>query len=179
MTGSVVQAQDATEQADQVDDMVIEEVVVTGIRGSLRASMDLKRGADGVVDAITAEDIGNFPDTNLAESLQRITGVSIDRSNNEGSRITVRGMGPEFNLVTLNGRQMPTAGSRSFNFADIATEGISAIEVYKTPRVNLPSGGIGATVNVLTPRPLNSPGFRAVATAKAHYESSAGDSDTR
>ena len=80
---------------------VIEEVVVTGIRGSLMSSMNTKRDARGVVDAITAEDIGQFPDTNLAESMQRIPGVSIDRNNNEGSRVTVRGFGPEFNLVTL------------------------------------------------------------------------------
>ena len=88
----------------------VEVIQVTGIRGSLAKSMDIKRESTGVVDAITAEDIGKFPDTNLAESLQRITGVSIDRSNNEGSKITVRGFGPEFNLVTLNGRQMPTTG---------------------------------------------------------------------
>ncbi|MBT8049051.1 MAG: TonB-dependent receptor [Xanthomonadales bacterium] len=169
-------ADEVDERANEEEPMM-EEVFVTGVRKSLIDSMDRKRDASGLVDAITAEDIGKFPDTNLAEALARIPGVSIDRINGEGSAITVRGLGPEFNLVTLNGRQMPTAGSRSFNFADIATEGISAIEVYKTPRVNLPSGGIGATVNVLTPRPLNSPGFRAVATAKAHYESSAGDSD--
>ena len=65
--------------------------------------MDLKRGAKGVVEAITAEDIGSFPDTNLAESLQRITGVSIDRDRGEGARVTVRGFGPSFNLVLLNG----------------------------------------------------------------------------
>ena len=69
---------------------MIEEVVVTGIRGSLRQSADIKRMSSGVVDAITAEDIGSFPDTNLAESLQRITGVSIDRERGEGSRVTVR-----------------------------------------------------------------------------------------
>ena len=87
----------------------LEEVVVTGLRGSLKASMEIKRDATGVVDAISAEDIGKFPDTNLAESLQRITGVSIDRVNGEGSAITVRGFGPGFNLVTLNGRQLPAA----------------------------------------------------------------------
>src|SRR3546814_16968042 len=86
---------------------------LTGIRASLAASADIKRNAQGVVDAISAEDIGKFPDTNLAESLQRITGVSIDRSNGEGSLVTVRGFGPEFNLVTLNGRQMPTADRKS------------------------------------------------------------------
>src|SRR5688572_8178739 len=84
----------------------LDEVVVTGIRGSLKQSMETKRDATGVVDAISAEDIGKFPDTNLAESLQRITGVSIDRVNAEGSAITVRGFGPAFNLVTLNGRQL-------------------------------------------------------------------------
>ncbi|HWM28571.1 MAG TPA: TonB-dependent receptor plug domain-containing protein, partial [Woeseiaceae bacterium] len=73
----------------------IEEIVVRGIRGSLTASMDRKRNAQGVVDAITSEDIGKFPDTNLAESLQRISGVSIDREIGEGSRVTVRGLGPD------------------------------------------------------------------------------------
>ena len=156
------------------DDEVIEEIVTVGIRGSLMQSMDRKRDSKGVVDAITAEDIGKFPDTNLAESLQRITGVSIDRSNGEGSKITVRGMGPEFNLVTLNGRSMPTAGSRSFEFADIATEAVSAVEVYKTSKANLPTGGIGATVNMITSRPLEA-GFKSVLGVKAVHESSAGD----
>ena len=135
----------------------IEEVVVTGIRSSLRSSMNTKRDAAGVVDAITAEDIGKFPDTNLAESLQRITGVSIDRSRGEGSKVTVRGFGPEFNLVTLNGRQMPTHSelSRSFDFADLASEAISAVEVYKTSNATLPTGGIGSTINIKTTQPLD------------------------
>src|SRR3954464_11523190 len=87
----------------------LEEVVVTGLRGSLKASMETKRDAVGVVDSINAEDIGKFPDPNLAESLQRITGVSIDRRNGEGALVTARGFGPQFNLVTLNGRMMPGA----------------------------------------------------------------------
>src|SRR5215468_2377574 len=87
----------------------LEEVVVTGLRGSLKASMEVKRDASGVVDAISAEDIGKFPDTNLAESLQRITGVSINRVNGEGADVTVRGFAGQYNLVTLNGRTMPTA----------------------------------------------------------------------
>ena len=76
------------------------------MRQSLVNSESIKRDASGVVDAITAEDIGKFPDTNLAEAVQRVPGVTIDRNNNEGSRVTVRGFGPEFNLVTLNGRSM-------------------------------------------------------------------------
>ena len=156
------------------DDEVIEEIVVSGIRGSLIQSMDRKRMSRGVVDAITAEDIGKFPDTNLAESLQRITGVSIDRINNEGSKITVRGFGPEFNLVTLNGRSMPTAGNRSFDFADIASEAVSAVEIFKTARAYLPTGGIGATVNMITARPLDV-GFQSSVAVKAVHETSAGD----
>src|SRR3546814_587453 len=134
---------------DVVDDPAAgDAIVVTGIRASLAASADIKRNAQGVVDAISAEDIGKFPDTNLAESLQRITGVSIDRSNGEGSVVTVRGFGPEFNLVTLNGRQMPTAligdggsapSSRSFGFANLAdrTSGVEG----KRVAVRVDSGG--------------------------------------
>ena len=153
----------------------IEEVVVTGIRASMEASMDTKRNSAGVVDAINAEDIGKFPDTNLAESLQRITGVSISRTNGEGSEITVRGFGAGNNMVTLNGRTMPAAstfngdggGSRAFDFANLASEGVSGVEVYKTGKASITTGGIGATVNILTARPLDSDGFIASIGAKA------------
>ena len=139
------------------DEEVIEEIVTVGIRGSLMRSMDVKRGATGVVDAISAEDIGKFPDQNLAESLQRITGVSIDRQRGEGSEVTVRGFGPQFNLVTVNGRQMPTHNgtTRSFDFADLASEGVAGVQVYKTGRADVPSGGIGSTINIQTPTPLD------------------------
>ena len=76
------------------NDKVLEEVIVTGLKASLKASMDIKRDAIGVVDAISAEDIGKFPDTNLGEALQRITGMSIDRRNGEGAVVTARGFGP-------------------------------------------------------------------------------------
>lgn len=150
----------------------VEVIEVTGIRSSLVKAVDIKRNANGVVDAITAEDIGKFPDGNLAESLQRITGVSIDRSNGEGAKITVRGMGPEFNMVTLNNRQMPTVGGRAFDFSNIATDAVSAVEVYKTAKADLPTGGIGATVNMMTARPLNDPGMKAVVSGKAVHETS-------
>lgn len=165
----------------------IEEIVVTGIRGSLKASMDLKRSSDGVVDAITAEDIGDFPDTNLAESLQRITGVSIDRTRGEGSRVTVRGFGPNFNLVTLNGRQMPTSSaepgvpsglSRSFDFGNLASEAVSAVEIYKSGRADVPTGGIGSTINIRTTRPLEAPGLRATVGASGMYDLSRTDNST-
>lgn len=152
-----------------------EEIVVSGIRASLQKSLSLKRDTLGVVDAISAEDIGKFPDTNLAESLQRITGVSIDRQNGEGQRVTVRGFGPDFNLVLLNGRQMPASGlgdccsapaSRSFDFANLAAEGIASVEVYKSGRATLQTGGIGSVINIRTPRPLDRPGFKGSIAVK-------------
>lgn len=142
-------------------------VTVTGVRYSLAQSALLKRTSQGVVDGIVAEDIGKFPDTNLAESLQRISGVSIDRSaTGEGSKVTVRGIGPDFNLVLLNGRQMPGAsildtgasGSRSFDFANLSSDAIAEVDVFKTSRANIPTGGIGATIDIRTARPLDNPG---------------------
>ncbi|WP_290498156.1 TonB-dependent receptor [Hyphomonas sp. UBA4494] len=183
------QAQDANEET-----LTQETVVVQGIRGSLERAMDIKRSSNGVVDAISAEDIGKFPDTNLAESLQRITGVSINRVNGEGSEITVRGFGPGFNLVTLNGRTMPTAkiraigargnygagGDRAFDFANLASEGVNGLEVYKTGQSVLPSGGLGATVNIKTRTPFDDPGLNATFSAKAINDTSveAGDDFT-
>jgi TonB-dependent receptor len=168
----------------------VDEIVITGIRASLDRAIDIKRDSSGIVDAISAEDIGKFPDTNLAESLQRITGVSINRVNGEGSEVTVRGFGGGFNLVTLNGRQMPaanvsavggdqnvdfaTATSRSFDFSNIASEAVSLLEVYKTGRAAVPSGGIGATINVVTRTPLENrqAGWNGSIGVKAVHDSS-------
>jgi TonB-dependent receptor len=155
----------------------VQQVVVTGLRNSLGSSMNLKRNSDGIVDGIVAADIGKFPDTNLAESLQRISGVSIDRSIGEGSQVTVRGVGPDFNLVLLNGRQMPTSNlgdrnGRAFDFANLASEAISQIQVYKTSRAESPTGGIGATLNVMTARPLERPGFYSSVGVKGVYDRS-------
>lgn len=163
-------------------DTALETIVVTGIRSSLETSMNIKRQSTGVVDAITAEDIGKFPDTNLAESLQRITGVSISRVNGEGSEVTVRGFGAENNMITLNGRMMPGANafgggsgaggtieesSRAFDFANLASEGVRGVEVYKTGRARFSTGGIGATINILTTRPLLAPGLHGSLGVKA------------
>jgi TonB-dependent receptor len=168
------------------DDGVIEEVVTVGIRSSLTSSANMKRTAQGVSDGIVAEDIGKFPDTNLAESMQRITGVSIDRTAiGEGSRVTVRGVGPDFNLVTLNGRQMPgttingtvESSSRSFDFANLASEAVSAINVYKTSQARLPSGGMGATIDIRTARPLDNRDMVFSVGAKAVLDQSVENGD--
>ena len=152
-------------------DADIEEVVVTGIRGSLQAALDVKRESSGVMDAISNEDIGKFPDTNLAESLQRITGVSINRVDGEGAEATIRGFSGNFNVVTLNGRMMPgadaratffginantsSADSRSFDFSNLASEGVQGLQVYKSGKAGVPSGGIGGTINIQTIKPLD------------------------
>jgi len=161
----------------------LDAVTVTGIRGSLQSSMNLKRDFVGVMDGIIAEDIGKFPDTNLAESMQRISGVSIDRTlSGEGSRVTVRGIGADFNLVLLNGRQMPASslganganisGSRAFDFANLASEAVSGLEVYKTANADIPTGGIGASINIKTARPLDNPGLRASVGVKGMMDRS-------
>lgn len=158
----------------------VEVIAVMGIRGSLMRSMDTKRESVGVVDAINSEDIGKFPDTNLAESLQRITGVSIDRVNGEGSRVTVRGLGADFNLVTLNGRQLPTNSGlgRSFDFGDLASEGVAGVEVYKTGKAHVPTGGIGATINILSFKPLEESQMKASFGVKAVNDGSTVTGDT-
>ncbi|MGJ8682534.1 TonB-dependent receptor [Paraglaciecola sp.] len=164
MLGTVVMTPALAQEADDT-----EVIQVRGIRGSLQESMSIKRESKGIVDAISAEDIGKFPDSNLAESLQRITGVSIDRNNGEGDKITVRGFGGDNNMVTLNGRLMPAADAwgngggsgRAFSFANLASESVRAVEVYKTGKANITAGGIGSTVNIITAKPLSNEGFHA------------------
>ncbi len=160
----LVLAQDAAQQE-------VETIAVTGIRSSVAKSMDVKRSSAGVVDAISAEDIGDFPDTNLAESLQRITGVSIDRSGGEGQLITVRGFGPQFNTVLVNGRQMASENqSRAFSFDTIASELVSSLDVHKTSTATMQSGGVGSTININTARPFALGGFKVAGSVKGVYD---------
>jgi TonB-dependent receptor len=148
-----------------------DEIIVTGIKKSLRDARNQKRNSSGVVDAIAAKEIGQLPDTNLAESLQRITGVSIDRSGGEGQFITVRGFGPQFNTVLVNGRQIASEDlSRAFAFDTIASELVSNIQVNKTSTSVLQSGGIGSTVNIATARPLDSQGLRVAGSVGGTYD---------
>ncbi len=167
--------------AQESTDNDIEVIQVSGIRSSVQESMGIKRDSAGVVDAISAEDIGKFPDTNLAESLQRITGISISRNNGEGNQVTARGFGPDFNMVTLNGRTMPgsalpggggAANSRAFDFSDLASESVRAVEVYKTGRASIATGGIGASINIRTARPFDAAdhGITASVGAKALHD---------
>lgn len=161
------------QEADEATD----EVVVTGIRQSLESSLEIKRNSKGIVESITAEDMGKFPDSNLAESLQRITGVSIDRdqTSGEGKTVTVRGFGADFNLVTFNGRSMPSStlgnfasapDTRSFDFGNLAPEAVSRVDIFKTAKAKTASGGMGSTIDIRTTRPLDMPGFTATVGVK-------------
>ena len=124
----------------------LEEVIVTGIRGSQRHAIDIKKAAVNSVDAIASEDLGKMPDQNVAETLQRLPGVTIDRVRGVGNDVTVRGLGPQFNTVTLNGRVLATDGrGREFNFDVLPPELISGADVYKSPQANLNGSSIGAT----------------------------------
>jgi iron complex outermembrane receptor protein len=132
------------------------EIVVTGIRASQKQAIAVKRDAVNSVDAIASEDLGKMPDQNVAESLQRIPGITIDRNRGVGNGVTVRGLGPQFNTVTVNGRVMATVGAgREFDFSILPSELISGAEVYKSPQANINGASIGATVNIKTLRPLD------------------------
>ncbi|MEY4555513.1 MAG: hypothetical protein RL093_632 [Pseudomonadota bacterium] len=160
----------------------IDEVIVTGIRGALRSALSTKRNADVMVDAINAEDIADFPDANLAESIQRLPGVSIDRDNGEGRTIVVRGLGSDFTRVRLNGLEaLSTAGSndsgtnpnrgRGFDFNVFASELFNSVRVQKTASAETDEGALGATVDLQTGRPFDFTNRRfALSVADAYYE---------
>ena len=159
------------------DQSVVEEVIVTGLRGSLQRNLDIKRSSAGVVDAISAEDIGKFPDSNVAASLQRLPGVSIQRSGARGEPqgITVRGFGGDFNETLYDGRRISTAtGGRSVDFSTVGADFVGGLSVLKTPDVSLSSSSIGATVNVSFPKPFDHPGRRMALSASGSVQDDAG-----
>ena len=174
---------DTTQTASTIGaeaDSTAEDIVVTGFRASLQSSLNDKRYSDVQIDAINAQDIADFPDANLAESLQRLPGVSIDRDNGEGRGITVRGLGGDFNRTRLNGIEaLSTAGSndagtspnrsRSFDYSTFASELFSALKVQKTPSAETDEGSLGATIDLETGRPFDFKGTRIGGSATGSY----------
>ncbi|KQN90023.1 hypothetical protein ASE95_15005 [Sphingomonas sp. Leaf231] len=162
------------------------DIVVTGIRSGIERAVKLKREADSIVDVISAEDIGRFPDVNVAESVQRISGVQINRTRGEGRSVNIRGLPDTFTLVTLNGRSVPnaindlfTTFSRSFDFSALPSEFVRTLEVYKSPTADLDDGGLAGTVNIRTPRALDI-GRRVLAvSAQGEHESNSGKTSPR
>lgn len=169
-------AQDAP--ADQESGADAEEIIVTGFRASLDAALDVKRDSVSAVDAIVAEDIAKFPDQNLAESLQRIPGISIQRDGGEGRAISVRGLGAQFTRVRVNGLETVATSTdgasanrdRAFDFNVFASELFNSIVVHKTAEASLDEGSLGAVVDLNTGNPLGGKdGLTLVASAQAQY----------
>jgi iron complex outermembrane receptor protein len=152
------------------------EIVVSGIRNSLRQALDTKRNADAVVDAISAEDIGKFPDKNVADALQRIPGISVDRIWGEGRDIFVRGTDSTLNRTQMNGQNVASAywwandnPSRGFNYDILASELVASLEVHKSPEADMDEGSIGGLVNVKTRRPMDLKPFTVEASVEGLY----------
>ncbi|WP_028772587.1 TonB-dependent receptor [Shewanella waksmanii] len=140
----------------------IEKIEVRGIRASQQANLNTKRFSEGTVDAISAEDIGKFPDKNVAETLARIPGITIDRTFGEGQGVTIRGVQPDQNLTLLNGQAVGTSqwfvlsdATRNFNFELLASEMVAGLEVYKTSQADIDEGALGGTVILRTRKPLD------------------------
>jgi TonB-dependent receptor len=168
----------ANAQTTPAADENMEVIEVRGLISSLKRSFSNKKEALIVSDGISAEDIGKFPDQNVAESLQRITGVSIDRSGGEGQLISVRGFGPQFNLVTVDGRQMASErAGREFSFDTLASELIAGADIYKTSNAANQDGGIGSYINLRTAKPFDIDGFTAVGSVKGTYDSLSEETD--
>jgi len=152
----------------------LQEVVVTGYAASLEKAIEDKFKASNIIDGISAEGIGQFPEQNLAESLQRVTGVQIARNQGEGQFISVRGLDPKFTDTLYNGRQLPSgSGSRAFDFQVLSGDFAQKVDVYKSPTADLPESGLAATVNVQSIRPLDYGRQRIVATVDGMYDQQA------
>ncbi|MCL7715044.1 TonB-dependent receptor [Stenotrophomonas mori] len=154
-------AQDAGAASEATD---LDRVVVTGIRASLQQSLETKRNADAIVDVITAEDVGKFPATNVAEAMTIIPGVTIDRAYGQGEKVSILGTDPALNRTLLNGQAIASGDwnmsdfpTRTFNYSLLAPELVGKIEVFKSPEARIDEGSIGGTVIVFTRKPLDMP----------------------
>src|SRR3984957_7801093 len=168
-------AADAADATTASGSNELSETGGTRLRASLPKPLDNKPDSDGIVDAISSEDIGKFPDSNLATAMERIPGVTVSRhavsltgvggtsSGGGSTQITVRGFGPQFNETLFDGREVPTAignTGRGFDFGSVGSDFVGQVDVLKTPDASLSSGAIGATVNIKYPKPLDHPGMQ-------------------
>ncbi|MGQ0835323.1 MAG: TonB-dependent receptor [Gammaproteobacteria bacterium] len=175
-----------TTASGQGQDDVLEEIVVRGIRASLRQSLETKRNSVGVVDAITAEDVGKFPDKNLAEALQRVPGVVVNREFGEGERINLRGTGANLTRTLINGHALATADwfildqlqtTRSFNYLMLPSDIIGQVAVHKTPQADFEEGGVGGIVDVITRNPLDLDSMTILGSIQAGHTDLADSTD--
>ncbi len=152
------------QSTESQNDGVVDEIVVRGYADSLRQALDIKRNSTGFVDAITAEDIGKFPDKNVAEALQRVPGIVINREFGEGERVNLRGTAASLTRTLLNGHELATADwfildqlntTRGFNYLILPSDIVGQISVHKSSRADLEEGGVGGVINVQTRKPLS------------------------
>ena len=161
----------AQETGAAASDEPIEEIVVHGIRQSIRDAISRKRNSGQIMDAIAAEDIGKLPDDNIGEALQRITGISLTREAGEGKEVSIRGLGSGLSQVTVNGQKMTsTEGTRNFNYSVVDASMVSALEVWKSPMAMQEEGAVGGTVNIITRGPLDSKHNRGNVSLGQQYE---------
>jgi len=173
--GSIVSVGAIAAEEITVDDN-IEKIEVRGMRASMKASINEKRFANSVVDSVTAEDIGKFPDGDVGESLGRIPGVAVNRQFGQGQQVSIRGASSQLTSTLLNGHSVASTGwfdqqaiDRSFNYSLLPPQMISGIEVYKSSQADLPEGGIGGTVIVKTRKPLDLESNTVFLSAKGDY----------
>lgn len=170
----------AAAQEVEPEATTVDEIVVTGFRASLSSALNLKRNESGVVDAIQAEDIADFPDLNLAESLQRIPGVAISRRSGEGRQVTVRGLGADYTRVRVNGMEAIATSSgtsnsggtnrgRGFDFNIFSSDLFNSLVVRKTASAEVDEGSLGATVDLNSARPFDFREPQLVMSAAASY----------
>jgi iron complex outermembrane recepter protein len=190
LTGTAgVSAQEAT-PAPVAENTGTEEIVVTGFRASLNAALEAKQDQVGAIDMIVAEDIADFPDLNLAESLQRIPGVVISRDAGEGRNITIRGLGPQFARVRINGIEAMSANGgtdatggtnrgRNFDFNTFSSDLFNSITVHKTASAATEEGSLGATVDLRSARPFDYDKFTIAASLQGGYNDLNGNVDPR
>ena len=167
----------------------LQEVVITGIRASLQKSLDIKQQAVGVVDAISAEDIGQFPDATLGAAISRIPGVTVDRgsvnllsggagaatSTGNVTGVTVRGFGSQFNEILSDGRRIASGLGQNFDFSALSSDWVREVQVLKTPDLSLSTGALGATILVKFPNPFDAPGLQLRANVSGNvYENDGG-----
>ena len=161
----------AAPPASNANDTELQEIVVTGLRASLEKSLELKRNASVVIDSINAEELGRFPDADVADSLEHLPGITISRTTGgEGQKVSVRGFGPQYNIVTLNNRILATDDdARDLAFDVLPSEVISGADVLKSSEASALEGSIGGTVNLRTASPFDNKGFHGGVHAEGNY----------
>jgi iron complex outermembrane receptor protein len=178
LAGASAQATAADEAAVKVNKDEVEVIQVKGIRGSLKASLNAKRFSNAVIDAVSSEDIGKFPDGDVGESLARIPGVAVNRQFGQGSQVSIRGASAQLTRTLLNGHSVASTGwydqqdiDRSFNYSMLPSELVGGIEVYKSSQADIVEGGVGGTVIVKTRKPLDLDANTVFASVKGDYGS--------